>query len=108
MTKRKWLYLIIIVALATPVLLLYFAFEGNPIGKFNAKRTLDKHLEETYPDQNFVIHGPASYNFKDGGYHLTAEEIVNETSYRNEFEFFIVGIFGTDFHYYCIYFEILR
>ncbi|HLS35523.1 MAG TPA: hypothetical protein VK061_04755 [Bacillota bacterium] len=105
MTKRKWLYLIIIVALATPVLLLYFAFEGNPIGKFNAKRTLDKHLEETYPDQNFVIHGPASYNFKDGGYHLTAEEIDKETSDRKEYEFSIVGIFGTKVHYDGIYFE---
>src|SRR5690625_7396088 len=102
MTKRKWLYLIIIVALATPVLLLYFAYEGNPIGKFNAKRTLDKHVEETYPDQNFVIHGVAYYDFKDGGYHFSAVEVDMESRERQEYEFSIVGIFGTKVHYDAI------
>lgn len=101
MTKKKWLYIVGVLVLLIPVLLIYSAFEGNPIGKMNAKFTLKKHLEKTYPEEEFVL-GDALYNFKMGGYDITVESIDKTKS--EKYDFTVVGMFGTKVHYDGIYY----
>lgn len=101
MTKKKWLYIVLIIILAVPVLLLYFSFNGNPIGKQLSKHTLNKYLEETYPEDRFIVDKPI-YNFKVSGYNLTVEKIDKHTN--SEYDFVVTGVFGTHVHYDGIYY----
>lgn len=102
MTRKKWLYILIIIVLLTPVLLIYFAFQGNPIAKINSKFTTKKYLAKTYPEDEFYVSDPF-YNFKVGGYEVPVERIQDNG--RKDFDFTVVGIFGTKVHYDPIYYE---
>lgn len=55
------------VLLAAGVLLLYDAYNGNPLVKWLAEKKLEAYLENTHPDEQLVI-GEGWYNFKNGAY----------------------------------------
>ncbi|MGM9948702.1 MAG: hypothetical protein ACI33P_01185 [Lysinibacillus sp.] len=75
MTMKKWIYLILALAITGYIILLYGSFNGNPISKAIAKKHATDYLEEYYPERNFSIKD-SSYNFKDQSYYF--HYIVNE------------------------------
>ncbi|MFA9559526.1 hypothetical protein ACERII_19635 [Evansella sp. AB-rgal1] len=88
MKVKKWIYSILIVVLSTIVLVLYTGFNGNPISKFIAEKSLSNHLEETYPDREFRIK-EGFHNFKISGYEFNVVEIGSGI----EFDFTMNGDF---------------
>lgn|SRR5690625_153545 len=102
MTRKKWLYILIILALLTPVLVIYFSFQGNPVAKVNSKFTAQRYLAKTYPEDEFYV-GDPFYNFKVGGYEVAVERIGDKSA--EDYYFTVVGIFGTKVHYDPIYYE---
>lgn len=69
--KKKWLKLgALLVALLIIAGLCVFAnaLVGNPVSKWLATRTAEKHLEEVYGDTDFVIE-KVGFNFKDTDYY---------------------------------------
>ncbi|MBR6643552.1 MAG: hypothetical protein IKL28_07835 [Lachnospiraceae bacterium] len=69
--KKKWLKLgALLVALMIIAGLCVFAnaLVGNPVSKWLATRTAEKHLEEVYGDTDFVIE-KVGFNFKDTDYY---------------------------------------
>lgn len=101
MTKKKWIYLILLVILVGAVLFFYNAFNGNPLSKMTAKSTLKSHLEATYPEDEFVIQ-KAFYNFKDSGYNFYVTQVGEEQ--QTEYEFILTGFFGSTIHSDGIYY----
>ena len=88
---KKWLYVSLIILLATPVILLHSAFNGNPLSKYMAKRHLEHYLTETYPEQTLHIED-TFYNFKDSGYHFEVLKVPNGVEENSEnFEFVVHG-----------------
>lgn len=75
MTMKKWIYLILAIAITGYILFFYVSFNGNPISKTIAKSHATDYLEEYYPERNFSIKD-SGYNFKDKSYHF--HYIVNE------------------------------
>ena len=71
MKKKKWIYILLIIILTTPMLFIYNELNGNPLTKQLSKSTLKSYLTETYPDDKFGISEPF-YNFKYPGYDYTA------------------------------------
>lgn len=70
--NKKWLKIAALVAaLAIIAGLCVFAnaLVGNPVSKWLAKRTAEKHLEEVYGDTDFVIE-KIGFNFKDTDYYV--------------------------------------
>src|SRR5690625_447930 len=100
MKKRKWIYIVMIIALALPVLWLHAVFNGNYVTKQLSKRTIKNYLEETYPESEYNL-GKPFYNFKDGGYVFNVREIGDEE--QREYEFVVVGLLGTNVHIDGIY-----
>ena len=69
--KKKWLkFGALLVALLIIAGLCVFAnaLVGNPVSKWLATRTAEKHLEEVYGDTDFVIE-KVGFNFKDTDYY---------------------------------------
>ncbi len=69
--KKKWMKIAaLIVALLIIAGLCVFAnaLVGNPVSKWLATRTAEKHLEEVYGDTDFVIE-KIGFNFKDTDYY---------------------------------------
>ena len=75
MTTKKWIYLILAIAITGYILFFYVSFNGNPISKAIAKGQAIDYLEEYYPERNFSIKD-SGYNFKDKSYYF--HYIVNE------------------------------
>lgn len=64
----KTVVVIISIALVIGICVIVNAFVGNPISKYIATNTAEKHLEEKYSDRDFEIE-KVIYNLKDGNYH---------------------------------------
>lgn len=70
--KKKWLKIgALLVALGIIVGLCLFAnaLVGNPVSKWLATRTAEKHLEEVYGDTDFEVER-VGFNFKDTDYYV--------------------------------------
>lgn len=80
--KKKWLKIgALIVALVIIVGLCLFAnaLVGNPLSKWLATRTAQKHLEEVYSDTDFEIER-VGFNFKDIDYYVHVKSPSSEDS----------------------------
>lgn len=80
--KKKWMKIAaLIVALLIIAGLCVFAnaLVGNPISKWLATRTAEKHLEEVYGDTDFVIE-KIGFNFKDTDYYAHVMSPSSEDS----------------------------
>ena len=79
---KKWLKIgALIVALAIIVGLCMFAnaLVGNPVSRWLATRTAEKHLEEVYGDRGFEIER-VGFNFKDIDYYVHIKSPSSEDS----------------------------
>jgi len=74
MSKKKIIYSIILVILISFILLIFNAFNGNPISKFVGKKVAAKYLEETYPNEEFRLES-GEYNFKFSEYNYPVYKI---------------------------------
>lgn len=80
--KRKWLK---IAALAAALIIIAGlcvfanALVGNPVSKWLATRTAEKHLEEVYGDTDFEIER-VGFNFKDTDYYVHIKSPSSEDS----------------------------
>lgn len=101
MRKRKWWYILLIIVITLPVLFIANAFNGNPVSKQIAKITLNKYLEEEYPEDVFHVEKPF-YNFKDSGYNFEVKQIGDATQKVHDFT--VTGILGTEVTYDSIYY----
>ncbi|WP_051237033.1 DUF3139 domain-containing protein [Paenibacillus pinihumi] len=91
--RKKMLYSILLGLLVVLVLFLYNAFNGNPMSKWIAHQTLEKYLEQNYPELKLRVHD-GYYNFKDSGYTFKAVIIGGKAQEENkpgEFEFSVRG-----------------
>jgi len=80
--KKKWLKIgALIAALAIIVGLCLFsnALVGNPVSKWLATRTAEKHLEEVYADKDFEIER-VGFSFKDIDYYVHVKSPSSEDS----------------------------
>lgn len=80
--KKKWLKIgALIVALVIIAGLCMFAnaLVGNPVSKWLATRTAEKHLEEVYGDTDFEIE-KVGFNFKDIDYYVHIKSPSSEDS----------------------------
>lgn len=80
--KKKWLKIVaLVVALVIIAGLCIFAnaLVGNPVSKWLATRTAEKHLEEVYGDTDFVI-DRIGFNFKDTDYYAHIKSPSSEDS----------------------------
>lgn len=89
--NKKWLYIILIILLATPVIFLHVAFNGNPLSKYLATRHVKAYLTETYPDEELHIK-ESFYNFKDSGYNFKVIKVGEESD--ETYDFVVGGIFS--------------
>lgn len=90
--KKKWLKIVaLVVALLIIAGLCVFAnaLVGNPVSKWLATRTAEKHLEEVYGDTDFVIE-KIGFNFKDIDYYA---HIMSPSSEDSSFSLRI-GMWG--------------
>ena len=80
--KKKWLKIAALVA-ALAILAGLFVFAnalvGNPVSKWLAKRTAERHLEEVYGDTDFEIE-KIGFNFKDIDYYVHIKSPSSEDS----------------------------
>ena len=67
MKKKKWLYVIGIIAIVGSILFLYTSFNGNPLSKWKAKQVALDYLNEVYEENEFWYH-ETNFNFKDSSY----------------------------------------
>ena len=82
MMKKKWLKILaLIAALVIVVGLCVFAnaLVGNPVSKWLATRTAEKHLEEVYGDMDFEIER-VGFSFKDTDYYVHIKSPSSEDS----------------------------
>lgn len=89
--------LVILVAIV-----LYFAFNGNPIAKQISKSTITNYLEETYPDDEFNIGEPV-YSPKASGYSFQVEKSGDLE--QRKYWFAVTSVFGTKVEYDGYYYE---
>ena len=66
--KKKITYSVIAILLIAAVLFAYMQFSGNTIDKHKAKESLEKFLEQTYPDMDYEIKRSVGYGWSDGTY----------------------------------------
>lgn len=83
-------------------IVLYFAFNGNPIAKQISKSTITNYLEKTYPDDEFNI-GEPEYSPKASGYGFQVEKIGDPE--RRKYWFAVTSVFGTNVEYDGYYYE---
>ena len=79
---KKWLKIgALVTALSLILGIGWFAnaLVGNPVSKWLAARTAEKHLEEVYGETDFVLERVA-YNFKDGNYYAHIKSPTSEDS----------------------------
>ena len=69
MTMKKWIHLILAIAITGYILFFYVSFNGNPISKAIAKSHATNYLEEYYPKHDFSIKD-SGYNLKDKSYYF--------------------------------------
>lgn len=67
MVGEKIIMLLILIILVGGILFLYSLFNGNFIGSAIAKAKINKYIENTYPEKDFMIYD-MFYNFKFCGY----------------------------------------
>ena len=80
--KKKWIKIAaLVVALVIVAGLGWFAnaLVGNPVSKWLAKRTVEKHLEEVYGDTDFEVER-LGFNFKDTDYYAHIKSPSSEDS----------------------------
>lgn len=80
--KKKWLKIgALCVALVIIAGLCWFAnaLVGNPVSKWLATRTAERHLEEVYGDTDFIIER-LGFNFKDTDYYAHIKSPSSEDS----------------------------
>lgn len=99
MSKKQWMYLILIFIIVIPVLFFYNAFNGNPVSKLLSKTALKNYLEETYHDKEFRF-DDGFYNFKIGGYTYNVVLIGSE----KEYDFDVAGFIKPSVSYDGIYY----
>lgn len=92
MTKKKWLYMIGIIIIVVPILFFYNAFNGNPVSKYTAAKSLEKHLEKNYPSDQFNIAKPY-YDFKMEGYIIDVIRIDEDN--QIQYQFMMTNPLGT-------------
>ncbi|WP_217587589.1 hypothetical protein [Lentibacillus saliphilus] len=104
MKLKKMILIILAAILFGGVLFFYNAFNGNPISKLYAKRVLDQHLEDAYPDANFSIND-GFYNFKDGSYNFDVTELgeVEEYDQPNTYDMSVRGFWKPEVRFDGIY-----
>lgn len=98
--KRNLMLIGMLVVLIAIVL--YFAFNGNPIAKQISKSTITNYLEETYPDDEFNIGEPV-YSPKASGYGFQVEKIGDLE--QKKYWFAVTSVFGTKVEYGGYYYE---
>ena len=69
MTWKKWIYLLLAVAITGYIFFFYISFNGNPISKAIAKNYATDYLEKYYSHHNYSIK-ESGYNFKDKSYYF--------------------------------------
>lgn len=85
MNNKKLLKIIagvVAIGLIIVILLLATSLLGNPISKALVAHTAKTHIAETYPDLELELSDP-SFNFKTGGYHVTAESKTSIDTHFN-------------------------
>ena len=90
--KKKWMKIAALVAALIIIAgLCWFAnaLVGNPVSKWLAIRTAEKHLEEVYGDTDFVIE-KIGFNFKDTDYYA---HVISPSSEDSSFSLRI-GMWG--------------
>ncbi len=69
LNKKKLFYITLLTIIALFILSAYNAFNGNPITKYMSKKTVERYLKETYPNETIRI-TEGSYNFKFSSYNF--------------------------------------
>lgn len=92
MKKRTIIYSILLVLLVGFVLVIYNAFNGNPLSKLLAKRELTHYLTDTYPDKELHVRD-GFYNFKFGEYTFEVRQIGAVPPDEETYEFSLQGFF---------------
>lgn len=100
MTKRKWIYIALIVIIVVPIVYFYQAFNSDPVSKMRSKATLKSYLVEQYPEQTFQLDNGV-YNFKIGGYSYQVLQIEGE----QEYEFEVTGVWKPTVSYDGLYYD---
>ena len=70
--KKKWVKkfaLVAALAIIAGLCMFANALVGNPVSKWLATRTAEKHLEEAYGNTDFIIE-KVGFNFKDINYYV--------------------------------------
>lgn len=67
MKKKKIIYILLLIVLASFILTVYNAFNGNPISNAIGKKLVINYLKDTYPDKEFRVE-KGFYNFKFSEY----------------------------------------
>lgn len=106
MNKKKFFLIVLLVLLIGFVLLLYNAFNGNPISKFLSKKVLEHYLEEMYPEKEYVV-DDGFYNFKYSAYGYTVTEIgsADHAGNSKEYEFNVTGFLKLKVSWDGIYYD---
>ncbi|MEV9640969.1 hypothetical protein ABZ756_09715 [Mammaliicoccus sciuri] len=72
--KKKIIYSVIAITLIAVIVFAYMQFSGNTIDKHKAKESLEKFLEQTYPDLDYEIKRSVGYGWTDGTYRFKVVE----------------------------------
>lgn len=94
MKTKKIIYSCLLLILVGFVIYIYIAFNGNPISKYYAQKTLINYLSEEYPEREFRV-DETFYNFKFSEYVFTVIEIgsSNSSNKPNEYSLSVAGFF---------------
>lgn len=104
MKTFKIVFVALIVFLTVGILLLYNAFNGNPVSHYLAEKALNRYLQANYPDREFRI-DRSFYNFKISGYDFDVTEIGSNRA--NPYEVHVQGFIKPKVKYDEIYYETL-
>ncbi len=67
MKKKKIIYILLLIVLASFILTVYNAFNGNPISNAIGKKLVINYLQDIYPDEEFRVEN-GFYDFKFNEY----------------------------------------
>jgi len=82
--KKKIIYSVIAISLMALVVFAYLQMSGNTTDKFKAKESLEKFLEQNYPDMDYEIKRSVGYGWTDATYQFKVvkkDPIAAETTY---------------------------